>query len=68
MDTILKSILTSYGMSAQQAKENLLGLRRNPQGSIFDFAANVARLVRLEHPYLPSKEKILSLSLGDAQY
>lgn len=41
---------TRYGTSLQQGKERLLGSRRDPKASVFDFAAQSGRLVGLANP------------------
>lgn len=45
--------------STELIQKHLLRLRREPQGFVFDFPAEVVRLVGLEHPYLPSEDEML---------
>lgn len=47
---------TGYGTSPQQAKGCVLGITKDPYGSVFDLAAEVGRLVDLAHPYLLAEE------------
>lgn len=53
------AILSVYEISPQQAKEHLLGLSRNPCGSVSDFGVEIGHLVALVHPYLPTTERDL---------
>lgn len=52
---------TKYGTSARQVKERLLGLKREPQGSVFDTAVQINRLMTILHASMPvDKGKQLS--------
>lgn len=50
---------TRFGTSARQAKECLLGLRRDPQGSVLDLAMEIWKLVNLAHPSTHVNEREL---------
>lgn len=52
-EEIYSALQTRYDISTQQAKEHLLGLKRDPQESVSDFAVEIGNLVKLAHRYLP---------------
>lgn len=49
---IYSAVQIRFGLSAQQTKEGLLELRRDPPGSISDLAVEIGHLVKHAHPYL----------------
>lgn len=58
-EEIYTALISSYGISPQQAKERLLELSRDPQGSGSDFEVEIGHLVKLVHRYLPTTERDL---------
>lgn len=50
---------TRYGISLQQEKECLLGLSRDPQVSVSDFAIEIEHRLKLAPPSLPATEQDL---------
>lgn len=56
---IFASLQTRYGVSAPQAKQRLLGLKRDSRESVLDFAMEIKRLVDIAYPswHVDSREK-----------
>lgn len=58
-EEIYSTLQTKYGLSlsSQRAKERLLTLIRNLQGSVSNFAVEISNLVKHVHPYLSAFER-----------
>lgn len=56
---ICNALQMRYGISPQQAKERLLVLSRDPQGSVSNFAIEIGHLAKLPPLYLPVTERDL---------
>lgn len=46
-----------YGMPTRQAKEHLLGLRKDTYESMFDLRLRIQQLVKVAHPSMPRGER-----------
>lgn len=54
---VFKTFRSKYGVSASEAKELLMPIKKDPQGSVYRLAINIQKLVSLAHSYIPVRDR-----------